>query len=362
MASKVRKKLKKEQKTQETQEAQETQEIRDTVKEGSKTKLYTPISTEKVISTGSTLLDLAISGGRVRGGGLPGGLMVEIFGPSGAGKTAVVTELLASVQYKNGDTYIDDPEGRFDSEYARIFGYDMPKENYSISDQVKNVFDQLLSWEPKTSEISLFAVDSIAALCSETEAEEWDKRGQAKAKELTQGCRKIATKLTGTNKVVLFTNHEKDGDYGKTTPGGKAVPYHSSLRIRIHGKKPIEKKKSYKTEVRGNKKERAISSVVGIQSECLIKKSSIDKEFRTVPLYITFGVGVDDVRANLQYVKDMTKDTVYDVINDTRNNMDAAVKYIEENNLEADLREAVINIWEEIESLFETERKKKVRF
>ena len=34
-----------------------------------------------VISTGCTLLDFAISGGRVRGGGLPGGILVEAFGP-----------------------------------------------------------------------------------------------------------------------------------------------------------------------------------------------------------------------------------------------------------------------------------------
>ena len=34
-------------------------------------------NTETMISTGSTLLDLAITGGRVRGGGLPGGILVE---------------------------------------------------------------------------------------------------------------------------------------------------------------------------------------------------------------------------------------------------------------------------------------------
>jgi hypothetical protein len=42
--------------------------------------LYTPLDTSIVISTGSTLLDLAISGNRIHGGGLPGGIMVEIFG------------------------------------------------------------------------------------------------------------------------------------------------------------------------------------------------------------------------------------------------------------------------------------------
>ena len=38
------------------------------------------INMEQVLSTGSTLLDLAISGKRVRGGGVPGGVLMEIFG------------------------------------------------------------------------------------------------------------------------------------------------------------------------------------------------------------------------------------------------------------------------------------------
>ena len=43
-----------------------------------------------MVSTGSTLLDLAISGTRVRGGGYPGGILVEIFGASGTGKNCYV--------------------------------------------------------------------------------------------------------------------------------------------------------------------------------------------------------------------------------------------------------------------------------
>lgn len=360
----LRKKLKKKPKKKAVKKTNntETEEIRDTINSKKAAKIYTPIDTEKVISTGSTLLDLIISGGRIRGGGLPGGILVEIYGPSQCGKTAIVTELLASVQAKNGDSKIDDPEGRFDKEYARIFGYDMSKENYSVSDQVKDVFDQLLKWRPKKDKISLFAVDSIAALCSETEAGEWDKRGQAKAKELTQGCRKLSTKLTQTNKIVVFTNHEKDGEFGKTTPGGKAVPYHASLRIRLSTKKPILKSRKLKTTREGEVVEKIIKQAIGIESTCEIKKSSIDKEFRACQLYTIFGVGIDDIRGNLQYIKDMTKDTVYDVFDKTYQSMESAVNYIEENNLESRLRERVIDLWEEIETLFETKRKKKVRF
>lgn len=341
----------------------ETKEIREVI-HSSKEKMYTPINTDIIVSTGCTLLDLEISGGRLRGGGLPGGIMMEIFGPSGSGKTALVTELSASVQYKGGESKIDDPESRFDKEYAKIYGCKMSKDNYRTSNSVNEVFAALKKWIPKNKNvINLFAVDSIAALCSDQElTEDGDKRGQAKAKELTQGCRKTCITIAENNKIVLFTNHEKDGEYGKITPGGKAVPYHSSLRLRIAGKKPITMIKTFKSIVRGKEMEKKIESTIGIKSEVTIKKSSIDKEYRTCPLYIIFGKGIDDVRGNLQYIKDMTKDTVYDVFDKTYKSLAFAVRYIEEHDLETKLREHVIDTWEQIETLFETENKKKVRF
>ena len=70
--------------------------------------LYLPIRTNVMVSSGSTLLDLAISGGRVRGGGIPGGIVVEVFGPPGAGKTVFLSELAASVEHRGGDFKIGD--------------------------------------------------------------------------------------------------------------------------------------------------------------------------------------------------------------------------------------------------------------
>ena len=51
-----------------------------------------------VISTGSTLLDLAVSWERVRGGGLPAGILVEIFGPPSSGKTTFLCEIAGGAQ------------------------------------------------------------------------------------------------------------------------------------------------------------------------------------------------------------------------------------------------------------------------
>ncbi|MHA2070034.1 MAG: hypothetical protein ACXABY_37185, partial [Candidatus Thorarchaeota archaeon] len=67
---------------------------------------------DRMYSTGSTQLDLAISGTRVRGGGIPGGIMVEIFGPPSTGKTALLAEIIAGAQLKGGEAMFGDPEGR----------------------------------------------------------------------------------------------------------------------------------------------------------------------------------------------------------------------------------------------------------
>lgn len=74
-----------------------------------------------VISTGSTLLDLAISGGRVRGGGIPGGIFVEAFGPPSSGKTVLLCEIAGAIQRQGGEVMFYDPEARLNKKFAEVF-------------------------------------------------------------------------------------------------------------------------------------------------------------------------------------------------------------------------------------------------
>ncbi len=309
-----------------------------------------------VVSTGCTLLDLAICGGRIRGGGIPGGILVEYSGPSGSGKTALAVDTASSVQFKGGEADIMDPEARLDKEYARIYGLKLNKKNYSRPDTVSEVFDIIESWEPKDEKvINAKIIDSIAALSTDMElSESGDKRGQKKAKELHAGCRKTARKIAKNNKLIIFTNHEMDGDYGKTNPGGKALPYYASLRVRIQQDRLEEETKS----VNGKK----ITKSIGIRSKFFIKKNSLDNGFRDGYLYIINGLGIDDVRGNLQWYKDNTKSTKYLAVDKEYVPMKLAIDYIEKNNLENELREMVIDLWEEIEEKFKPKRKEKVRF
>jgi len=326
-------------------------------------KFYTPIDVNKVVSTGSTLLDLNISGGRIRGGGIPGGIMVEIFGPASSGKTALLVDIGASVQNKGGDVDIIDPEARLDKEYTRIYGLELPKDRYYRFDLVEEVFDFIKDqWNPVNPDvINMLGCDSIAALSTEMEMGDGDKRGQKKAKDLHSGCRTSARVISKDNKLVVFTNQQLDGEYGPTTSGGKAVGFYSSLRLQVKFKKKITKDKDF-TASTGAKKV-SVSKSIGIESEVTVIKSSIDDSYRQSPLYIIGGVGIDDVRANLQWLKEKTGSTVYDCLDGkTYKGLDAAVSYVEDHDLEGTVREMVIDIWEEIEMKFKVDRKKKVRF
>ena len=331
---------------------------------------YTPSDSDLFISTGSTLLDLAISGGRVRGGGIPGGILMEIFGGPGAGKTALAMEICASAQAKGGHVIVADPEARLDHEYARTYGTELSSDSYFrpniVLDDVNErgkVIEQGLEgiikeWNPvNTDVINVLAADSIAALSTTMEmGKKGDKRGQKKAKDLHALCRKTARLISQDNRLLVFTNQLTIGDWGEDSPGGVSIKFYASLRIQIRERKKINPTKK-------NKAGKEITKIIGIQSDCFIRKSSVDDPYRTVPIYLIFGLGIDDIRANLQYVKDMTKATAYDCIDGkTYVSMNAAIEYIEGNDYEAELREQVIGLWEENESLFKMERKSKKRF
>jgi RecA/RadA recombinase len=335
---------------------EEAEEIASESKEAPEKKI--PIRFEKVVSTGSTLLDLAISGKRKRGGGLPAGILVEIAGPSGAGKTTVLMEIAASTQYHGGSVRTRDPEARLDEEYHEMHGLDITSKlyDYARPNTVKELFTDLWDWEPNNPDaINLFLADSVAALSTDMEMEDEDKRGQRQAKEFSQSLRKSARKIGESDKLVVFANQLRVGEFGEVTACGKAIEYYASLRIRVRKGKDLEVTKK-------NKAGKDFTHVVGIISNCYIQKSTVDVPYRTAPIHIVFNRGIDDVSANLQWYKDAMRDTTYDAIDKSYKGLAPAVRYIEENNLEKKLRRRVIDLWEEIEDLFKEERKPKCRW
>lgn len=324
-----------------------------------------PIDVSHMVSTGSTLLDLSISGKRKRGGGFPGGILVEIFGRSGSGKTAILTETAASTQYSGGDIRFLDPEDRLDEEYARLYGMELSKENLYKPKYISELFNLINNWNPSPEYINTIAADSLAAFSTETEMESGDKRGQMRAKAFSEGTRKMALKIGEENKLIICSNQIRQGDYGDITPGGQAVPFYSSVRIRIKQTEKIEKQRSLKRKIvdsKGKEKTKsgsAVKKVIGIWSECELVKNSVDDPFRKAPIRLIFGHGIDDIGANIHWLKTVKgDDTFYKGYKD----YESAIAYVENEDLEDELREEVITTWEEIENLFNQNRKPKKRF
>lgn len=314
-----------------------------------------------VISTGSTLLDLAITGGRVRGGGVPGGILIELFGPSGCGKTVMLCEMAGAIQRKGGQVMFKDPEARLNKTFAELFGLEVDNIDYSRPATVPEVFAPIRKWEPEKQNVihGIFA-DSLAALSTEWEMADKDQYGMRRAKEFSEELRKTCRIITEKGFLLACSNQVRQnldaGPYGVKwkSPGGEAIGFYASLRLRCSNPKKLKMVRKI-----GGKD---IDRIYGVETMVEVFKSSVWSPYRTAPLYIIFDYGIDDIRANLQFVKDTKNENVY-VLGEEKldKSLEKSIAIIEEDNKITALREEVITLWEEIEMKFQIKRKEKQR-
>lgn len=314
---------------------------------------------KKLTSTGSTLLDLAISGGVSEKGGIPSGIFVEVFGPSGSGKTVLLCEIAGNIQRKGGELMFHDPEARLNKQFAKIFDLNIEDEEYFTPDTVPEVFSAIRNWEVKdASVVNGVITDSLAALSTDLEmaSEEGDKMGQRRAKEFSQELRRTARIIKNKDYLVAASNQIRTTMAGHITkheaPGGFGIGFYSSVRLRFGTPKKIVTKSSFK----GKK----IEKVTGVETEVEVFKSSVDDPFRKALLIIDFHYGIDDIRANVRFLRKYLN--AYKLNGESLGaSEDAAVLFIEKNNLEEELQQEVISLWREIESKFDVQRKPKAR-
>lgn len=318
----------------------------------------------QIISTGSTLLDLEILGGRIRGGGIPSGILVEVFGPNSCGKTVLLCEIAGAVQRQHGEIKFNDPEARLNKTFAKIFDFDVSDLDYATPDVVPEIFSAIHSWKPKSiGPVHGIFTDSLAALSTNMEMgdEDGDKMGMRRAKEFSEGFRKSCRVLAKNKYLMVCSNQVRQSvGAGKFepkyhTPGGEATGFYASLRLQMRAGQKIKKE----IVVHGKK----IKKVKAVTSYVEVFKSSVWKPYGTAPVTILFDYGIDDIRQNLQYIKNFTSATQYSLNGERLEvSMEDAIVIIEEEGLEKELKEEVIDLWEEIDKKFKSHRKKKIRF
>lgn len=344
-----------------------------------------PLDMDQLISTGSLLLDKAISGGVAKYGGIPGRTIVQVYGPNSTGKTTLMAEALGYVQRAGGKYRVRDPEARLVPAYCKTFGVHLNQDEIERTGTITDMFEGLIgpieekdkktkrntekAWTPDPTKVNMYAVDALAALASKMEMEHGDKMGQKRAKDFSEGFRQISDHIYNYNILMFCTDQVRDnvGGYGEAQKpsGGNAVGYYSSLRIKLKKTGDIVK------EVKLDGMTKSEKVTIGIEVEAFVKKSSIDRPFRTAPLRLIFNYGWDDIGANLQWLKDHgamqvhptdpNKKPSYVIRDKNFMSLDMAIKFVEDEGLEQEIRDRVVEIWDQIEEQATPIRKEKVR-
>jgi|TARA_R110000737_G_scaffold79083_2_gene110904 recombination protein RecA len=263
----------------------------------------TPTDLTEWISTGSSILDLAIS--NRKNGGLPVGRITELTGLEASGKSLLAAHVLANTQKKGGLAVYIDTENAMNEEFARCIGIDVSKMLYIQLETVEDIFEVIENIITKVREsdkdrLVTIVVDSVAAATTKVEqSDDFDQTGWAtqKAIILSKAMRKI-TQMIGRQRVCLvFTNQLRvklGAMFGDpyTTSGGKAIGFHASCRLRLKAAGQIKIKVGGKDQV------------IGIKTKAQVVKNRMGPPLRTAEFNILFDSGVDDYGSWLQIMKD----------------------------------------------------------
>lgn len=260
----------------------------------------TPTNIEHWVSTGSTMLDVAISNRKY--GGIPVGRISEITGLEQSGKSLVSAHLLAETQKSGGVAVMIDTETAVSREFLEAIGVNVSNLLYVSADSVEQIFDYIETIIEKVrvtdkDRMVTIVVDSVAAASTKTELNaDYGKDGYAtdKAIIISKAMRKI-TNMIGRQKIALiFTNQLRQkmnamfGDPWQTS-GGKALAFHSSVRLRLKNMGQIKHK----------------DNVIGMKVRCQVIKNRLGPPLRSTDFNIYFDRGIDDYESWVGVMKDI---------------------------------------------------------
>lgn len=263
----------------------------------------TPTDFTDFISTGATMLDVAIS--NRPHGGIAVGRITELTGLEGSGKSLLGAQLIANTQKRGGVGVLIDTETAVNPEFFRAVGIDTNKLVYVHLQTVEEIFDAITTIIEKVrsgkdkDKLVTIVVDSVAAASTKKEMEaDFGKDGYAtdKAIIISKAMRKI-TGLLGRERIALvFTNQLRQKLNAMafsdpwTTSGGKAIAFHASTRLRLNLMGKITN---------------SAGDVIGVKVKANIVKNRLGPPHRTAEFEIYFNRGIDDTGAWLKMMKEL---------------------------------------------------------
>ncbi|WP_438964807.1 recombinase RecA [Winogradskyella sp.] len=247
-----------------------------------------PTHVNRWISTGSKQLDYIIA--NQKNGGLPEGRIVEIFGPPSIGKSHIATQIAKSTQQMGGIVVYIDTENATSIDNLRALGVDITKRFVYVdthcTEEVLSIAEStIIKAKAMDKDVPVTIIwDSVAATSPKAELTgDYDKESIGlQARAISKGMRKI-TGVIANEKVLLVCLNQIRTKVGvlygdpTTTPGGHAIPFHSSVRIKLGAGSQILNK---------NKEP------IGINVSAKTIKNKVSAPFRKCDFEIHFGKGI----------------------------------------------------------------------
>jgi len=262
----------------------------------------TPTDFTDFISTGATILDVAISN-RTHGG-IAAGRITELSGLPGTGKSLVSAHLIANTQARGGVGVLIDTETAVNPEFFRAVGIDTNKLVYVHLQTVEEIFDAIVNIIEKVragkdkNKLVTIVVDSVSAASTKQEMEaDFGKDGYATSKAIiiSKAMRKITGMLGRERISLVFTNQLRQKMNAPafsdpyTSSGGLSIPFHASTRIRF----------SQTGKITNNS-----GDVIGVKVKANVVKNRLGPPHRVAEFEIYFNRGIDDAGSWLKVMKE----------------------------------------------------------
>jgi len=348
-----------------------SKQVEETAKKKIKKKDKLKVNSEDILSSGSTLLNLACTNNPF--GAFVKGKYYYLVGDTASGKTflsmSCLVESLINPVFKDYRLIYDDVEGGMNISIEKLFNKELAekiefKHSGLIEEFYYNLDDAIKEEKP-----FIYILDSMDGLDSKEEKEKFEEEkkayekdkivagsyGTSKAKKNSTNMRRVTNKLNKTPSILIVISQTRDnlgfGFEKKTRSGGHSLSFyaHTEIWSNIVGK--------IKKTVKGKKR------TIGVHIGLKVKKNRTTGELHEVYMDIYPSYGIDDIGSMVDYLVEedwWTKSgkTIKTTLG-VSYSKDKLIKWIEDNCKAKEIQREVGRCWNSIREACSIKRRKR---